>query len=189
MRTVLADSRAHWDALMAALGSDEAAQGAAYARLYERLCSFFTWKGSPVPEELADRTLNRMGRKLAEGETLEQTPEKYALGVARFIHLETVKKEVREKEQAAAQPERPEPEETEAAEHEAQLQALEHCLEKLGDDAPLVRRYYAHVKGQKKIDERKALAADVGLSMNALRIKTLRLRKALADCVKNRMAA
>ena len=52
---------------------------------------FFEWRGSFFPEELADETLDRTARKIDEGEVIEKNVIALALGVARFVFLETLK--------------------------------------------------------------------------------------------------
>lgn len=173
---------------MESLGEDDSSRGLEYERIRSRLLSFFVWKGCADNDTLADESLMRVGRKLAEGVTLEQSVATYALGVARFVYLEHVKAQVRSREAAERAPD-PTPDE-EAADHEMRLRALDDCMGALkDDDATLVQRYYAEPRGQKKIEIRKNLAEERGLSMNALRLRTLKLRKQLAQCVEQKMAA
>ena len=171
---------------MEALGDDESSRGQEYERVRTRLVSFFSWKGCPDADDLADEALMRVGRKLAEGETLEQSVAHYALGVARFVYLEDVKAGVKAREAMAQAPAVQDEDEV----HHERLHALDDCMKSLGtENANLVRRYYEEPKGQKKIEARKNLAKEQGLSMNALRLRTLKLRKSLAECVEKKIAA
>ncbi len=62
-----------------------------------QLIRFFEWRGCPFPEEHADETFNRIARRVAEGEQL-QNPSGYAMGVARLLVLEIIKSRQREQE-------------------------------------------------------------------------------------------
>lgn len=171
------------DALLAALGCTSHEAAVAYEALRERLILFFTWKGASAPTTLVDRTLDRMARKLADGEQLTREPVHYALAVARYVFLESVKAEARERTAAQEVADVP----THDVEHEARLAAIDACLSGMDPpDADLLREYHAH-RGQRKISVRKALAQARSTSLNALRIRVMRLRRALESCVRDRM--
>jgi hypothetical protein len=60
---------------------------------------------------------------------------------------------------------------------------LEKCLDQLlSEERELVVSYY-QFDGAEKIEYRKRLAANLGLSGNSLRQKVARLRSRLAECV------
>ena len=60
---------------------------------------------------------------------------------------------------------------------------LERCLKELPDNSrEMILSYYRDDK-QAKIDHRKTIAEKFNISLNALRIKTLRLRLKLEECV------
>src|SRR5215475_9814476 len=77
--------------LLAKLSVDPENAGVQYEELRRRLIKFFEWRGSFFPEELADETLNRTARKIDKGEEIEKNVIALALGVARFVFLETLK--------------------------------------------------------------------------------------------------
>src|SRR4030095_5746958 len=52
---------------------------------------FFECRGSFISDELADETLNRLARKIDEGEEIEKNVFAFSLGIARFVLLETLK--------------------------------------------------------------------------------------------------
>ncbi len=57
-----------------------------YLRVREKLSVFFEHRGCPFPEELTDKTLDRVARKLASGEAiLVSEPASYCYGVAHNI--------------------------------------------------------------------------------------------------------
>src|SRR5206468_2890114 len=71
--------------------ADEARAGEKYERIRLALVKFFDWRRAHFPEELADEALNRVMRKVAEGETLRDVPT-YCMGVARLVLLEALKR-------------------------------------------------------------------------------------------------
>lgn len=174
-----------WGHLLALFGGDDDSAAAEYERVRARLCDFFRFKGMSDPEGLADRTIDRVARKLATGETLEGgDPARYALGVARFIYLETVKAESRQRRSLADQP----PADDDPADAERRLAALEQCLEKLArGDRELALRYHQGA-GAARIAARKALAAELGCTVNSLRIRVHRTRERLERCVKRKLS-
>ena len=74
----------------------------------------------------------------------------------------------------------PDPEATDAA--------LRGCLEQLGAPAAqLILEYYVD-SGATRIEARRQLAQRLGLSINALRNRALRVRAALEACVREKLA-
>jgi DNA-directed RNA polymerase specialized sigma24 family protein len=68
---------------------------------------------------------------------------------------------------------------------EAEYQCLEACLGNVsGETRDLVVRYY-EMEGQAKIERRKQLAVELGIAVNALRIRAHRIRLGLQRCVRN----
>src|SRR5215813_1021582 len=79
-----------WDGLLLALGPDRDEAGEKYIEIRTNLTRFFEWRGCPFPEDHADETINRMAKRVAEGEEI-LNPAGYAMGVARLVVLEIVK--------------------------------------------------------------------------------------------------
>ena len=78
--------------LLAKLAADPETAGGEYEELRRRLIKFFEWRGAFFSEDLADETLNRLARKIDEGEEIEKNVFALSLGVARFVFLETLKR-------------------------------------------------------------------------------------------------
>lgn len=79
------------ETLLSWLSPDKEQAGRVYERLRRKLVELFARRGVPTLfwHELADETLDRIGRKLAEGETIQNPePMAYAFGVARFVLIE-----------------------------------------------------------------------------------------------------
>jgi YD repeat-containing protein len=77
---------------------------------------------------------------------------------------------------------RPEPGEIFAA-REQRLDCLDCCLQKLPpDQRDLIVEYYRDGRGQ-RIEQRRAMAKRLGITMNALGIRACRIRSTLEACV------
>jgi len=72
--------------LFQALDPDPERAGEEYLKLHTRLTRYFASRGSAIPDELADRTLDRVARRL-ETEVIQSFP-KYSMGVARRVYAE-----------------------------------------------------------------------------------------------------
>ncbi len=149
--------------------------GEKYEDIRRRLIKIFASRGCTSPEDLSDETINRVIRKFQEiGETYVGDPALYFYGVAHNVHLEYLRK--KPKVQPPPVPESPSSREEEYA-------CLEHCIDLLPKRSrELVLQYYQEEK-HAKIDHRKQLALDMGIPLNALRIRACRIRTALEECV------
>ena len=166
--------------------------GQQYLEMRRRLVEYFDRKNLSNFEELADETLNRVARRLEdEGAIESDTPAKYCYMVARFIlmeHLrETQKERVMVESISQHQPSHS------VAEHHANqetelkekmLNCLEKCTLQLDPvNHKIITRYYVG-KERVKIENRRELAASLGITMNALSIRACRLRDKLEVCVR-----
>jgi hypothetical protein len=171
-----------------------------YESLRRRLIAFFRLHLPADAEALADRALDRVARKLMEGTKIENLLQ-FTLGVSRMILVECQSqrsRELRAQEGYAGMIEQPAtpPEIGEFEEDEARLQervrALRKCLAKLGEQATHVILTYYDTDGSERIARRRRLAAELGLSLNALRNRALRLRgmleRSLASSTATRLA-
>jgi DNA-directed RNA polymerase specialized sigma24 family protein len=168
--------------------------GASYLEMRRRLVWYFDRRNRLTPEDLADETLNRIARTLEESGAIGiRPPARYCYVVARFVLLE----DLRRKEHTHVrldEPRGPEPvarfgarpDDTAAEEHlarERRLECLERCLQKLKpDQRELIVEYYRDA-ARERIDRRRALAARLGISMNALAVRACRIRDTLEACV------
>src|SRR5437868_1223883 len=63
--------------------------GEQYERIRLKLMKFFEWRGCNPAEEYADKAMDRVARKIYEGEDIRASdPYTYFHGVARFILME-----------------------------------------------------------------------------------------------------
>ena len=169
-------------------GSDS--QGQKYLEMRARLVVYFDRKNCSNPDDLADETLNRIARRLdEEGITVADTPARYCYIVARFVFLEYL----RGKQKTDAvfidlgkRSQEPGPIRIDEAGEQRQklLSCLERCLEGLdSSQREIIARYYTGEQRQ-KINNRRALAHDLGISPNALTIRACRIRDRLEACVR-----
>ena len=172
-----------FDRLLGWLDSDWEKAGAEYERIRRGLIKNFVSRGSLTPEDLADKTINRVAGKVSEIQaTYVGDPAHYFSSVAGYIFLETLRKE---KVPAVGMP-GPAPRTTD---DEMDHANLEICVAKLpASDRDLLLAYYQHERHE-KIEHRRKLAARFGLGMNALRIRACRIRLRLHENIEQRRAA
>jgi DNA-directed RNA polymerase specialized sigma24 family protein len=129
--------------------------------------------GAADCEALADATLDRVARRLSEGQ--EVAPGAfgaYVRGVARMIYYESLRAGQRQRE-SEIEWVAPAP----AEEGEVRLELLERALETITPgDRDLVLEYYGDGVNQER---RRRLAAELGMTPSALRVRAHRLRQRL----------
>lgn len=172
-----------FDTLLVALGGDRDSAAQKYLEIRSNLVRFFEWRGSSFPEDHADETINRIAKRVAEGEEILNYSG-YAVGVARLLLLEINKGRQREQLALAEIGQASEVyEEKDDGEH--RLVCLRSCLETLTtDNRALILQYYQGEKGE-KIQNRKKLMDQFGIPVNTLRMRALRLREKLQSCVED----
>ena len=167
--------------------------GQTYVEVRRRLREFFQRKNCRTPDDLADETLTRVARRLEEeGITLAETPARYCYIVARFVfleHLREIKAHPMVGDGSGGVRLQTSGQSTEDAAEAARgretlLACLEKCVEALDSlNRRIITRYYIGSE-RVKIDNRRALAENLGLSVNALTIRACRIRTRLEACVR-----
>ncbi len=177
-----------FDKLLIALGGggDRESGSEKYLEIRSNLTRFFEWRGCSFPEDHADETINRIAKKVGEGEEI-LNPSGYAMGVARLLLLEILKGRQREQSALTEMGHSSEPI-VESDDGEDRLDCLRDCLQTLSaDNRELILQYYQGEKSE-KIQHRKKLLDRLGISVNTLRMRALRLRDRLQGCVEQCMA-
>jgi len=170
-----------FDKLLATLGPDRERAGEKYLEVRNHLIRFFEWRGCSFPEDHADETINRVAKRVSEGEEI-QNPAGYFLGAARMLLLEIHKERAKER-QALSELATADVTSYEFEELEPRVACLERCLKTLSaENRELILRYYHGEKGE-KIETRKKLGERFGMQLNALRMRAVRLREKLLVCV------
>ena len=165
------------DALLRALNPDRESAAREYELLRKRVTGLLHWWGSTRPSELADETLDRTGRKLAEGAVVPSLGP-YVRGIARMVFYESHRGPAEEAlDVDVAAP-------IQNDELQPALSCLDRCLNELtGDERTSLLDYYDDAGGR-QIDARKRLAKQMGGTINTLRIRIHRLRTRVETCVR-----
>lgn len=189
MSTLTANS---FQLLLAALHADEAAAAEKYEMLRYKLTNLLTWRGCSESDadELADRTLDRVAVKIAEGERVENVAA-YAGSVARFIWLEHSRK----KKEDAVGDDLPEvavaPDFPIFEDRDARMECLRDCMAETipnPTDRQIIVGYYDTEANEKNKHARKRLAESLGMTMNAMKVRACRLRERLERCINDCVA-
>ena len=180
------------DLLLNWLDENAESDGQRYLEMRRRLVAYFDRKGCASPDELADETLNRVARRLEEESDIESgTPARYCYITARFVFMEYLREKQKQTFVSDEMQRRSAPRHQPAASmnddqggKEGLLDCLGQCMEKLpSKNREMILRYYSG-KERVKIENRRALADELGVTMNALSIRACRVRDKLEICVK-----
>jgi len=167
-----------FDELLQTLDSDRDRAGNIYQKTRDNLIRFFEWRGCAFPEDHADETINRVAKRVSEGEEVREIT-KYFFGVARLLFLEIQKERTRALHAFANLPQADDC----LNSNETRLDCLKHCLKSISaDQRDLIIGYYQGEKSH-KIHNRQRLSERLRIPINTLRMRALRLRDQLEACV------
>lgn len=168
-------------AFLARLSPNPDRAGEAYEEQRRILVKFFECRGVVMAEDLADEVFNRVARRLAEGEVIENLPG-YCFSIARFIVMEHFRAPEQRRVAWDDVPPLAAPQAEDAGEDARQM-CLQSCLQSLPPDSrALIVEYYQDAK-RTRIDVRQTMAERLGISRNALSNRMLRLRTQLEQCI------
>lgn len=176
--------------LLAWLDDGTNSNGERYLEMRRRLVAFFDRRNRPAADDLADETFNRIARTLEQtGCILTRPPARYCYVVAKFVLLEDLRRERKHvplhdtwNADVARGVVRVGPEEGVIV-REQRLDCLDRCLQELkAEQRDLIIEYYADARRQ-KIERRRDLAKQLGITMNGLGIRAWRIRDRLMTCV------
>jgi DNA-directed RNA polymerase specialized sigma24 family protein len=171
-----------FDRFLQRLDTDRERAGERYETIRRKVVKFFQWRGCAFPEDHADDVMNRMIGKFTQDQEI-QDPSAYCMGVARLVYLEIRRSDVRERD-AIAELQHSEPAHGEDSSQDQAFICLTGCLAGLPEqNHQMILKYYEH-EGGAKIEQRKRLADEFSIPLNALRIRALRLRERLEHCVR-----
>ncbi len=177
MNKALSITQESFEAFLGWLNPDRDIAGHKYELIRHRLVKLFVNKGCPDPEDLADSTINRVIAKVPQiRDSYVGDPFSYFCGVARNVFLESLRrKEISTDTFPSTYCVMPATDDL--------RECLDGCLRVLPtEQSELVLEYYLEDK-KAKIDHRRQMAEDLGLTVNALRLKAFRVRSALEECV------
>jgi DNA-directed RNA polymerase specialized sigma24 family protein len=173
-----------FEALLSALDPDRDEAGKRYETLRLRLVKYFELRMCHDPDDRTDEVIDRVARRLAEGELVPATAlMQYVYGVARNVMLEYWKRERRREGSVAV--EDPAEIALDRAAADLQLACFQGCLGEQPDDARSLLLEYYRFTGRTKIEVRVSLARRLGIPLNALRIRIHRLKNDLHRCMEN----
>ena len=175
-----------FECLLVAFAADRESAAQKYEIMRRKLTEFFEARGTEAPPDYADETINRVARRITEGEEIKDL-NSYFYGVARLVWLEFLRSRDKESTplELAPNPIAVNTAEVEAErrEKEQRLTCLESCLSKLSPaNRNLIVEYYREEQGL-KIDTRRRQAAMLNTTINGLRLRASRIRADLAKCV------
>lgn len=177
-------NQAAWDTLLSCFSSNREEAGVEYERTRRKLVRFFEWRAVELPEDRADETLDRVARRLAEGQKVDDL-QRYVYGVARMVFKEVVKERDRvavalDDSPQSVHARAPEPPD----EPDRRLLCFDRCFDSLPvESRQLILDYYQEER-RAKIELRQQLADRLHIHMNALRIRAHRIRMNLEACIR-----
>ena len=183
-------SQESFDRMLAQLDPDREAAGERYLKIREKLCKFFQWRNCLTPDEMADLTIDRVARRIDEGAEI-RAGDVYlffhgvAINVLREYWKQAQKVQEKPLEEAPVEKEAGNPVEAkqELEDKERQLGCLDGCVKKLPAAQLRLITEYHQGEGGAKIARRNDLARDLGIPLNALRIRAYRIRGELETCI------
>ena len=165
-----------FDKLLLWLDPDRNKAAEKYERIQYRLIKVFAAWGCFDAEDLSDETINVVTLKIDWLiENYVGDPALYFFGVAKKIYLERLKQK--------PVPPPPPPPDPPTEELEQMLDCLDKCKEELLEkDRTLLYEYHPE-ENKGKITKRKELAAKLGVTSNALRIRMCHIHSRLRVCI------
>ncbi len=176
-----------FDGLLGWLDNNREQAAQKYEKIRTRLIKIFTCRGCGEADVLADETINRVAAKIIEiAPSYSGDPALYFYGVAQKVHFEYLRSGPVLQDQLE---DGREPRSRNVMEHDDDVEQEYECLDRCMEQLPLESRglvldYYRDEK-RAKIDRRRKLAEELGIAVNALRIRAHRIRLQLQECVQN----
>ena len=167
-----------FDTLLAWLDDNREEAGKKYELIRGRLLKLLTCRGCWEAEDVVDETISRVAAKIPEiAPNYQGDKALYFFGVAKWVYHEWLRR----------QDKAPPPPPPDVTVDEGAYECLDGCMKTLPEEnRQMVLRYYENEK-KAKIDDRQAMADELGIGLNALRIRAHRTRLLLRKCVKSCM--
>lgn len=186
-----------WEKLLACLDADTERAAEKYVALRGRLAKFFECRGCSSTLDLADETINRVARRLSEGETIRAADATaYFYGVARYVMREDQESRKRQflslddltpSEHPSLDPTQTGLDEQRRQQFDQLMDCLNLCLEELPEETRrLLLDYHRHEK-RARITARREMAERMGITVNALKIRVHRIRANLGRQINERL--
>ncbi len=170
-----------FDKLLLCLNPDRERAGEEYELLRLKLMEYFRVRACSRAEELADEALNRLAKKIADGEEIRNI-RNYCYGMARLIWLEYLKNPG--PDQNPYDDNNPEPSFTpnDFLIEKERMDCYQHCLHQITEAGRELITEYTDHDNRAHYQTRKELAERLGITTTALRIRISRIRDKLEAC-------
>ena len=173
-----------FDVLLQWLDHDRDNAALEYERIRRRLVRMFLGRGCWAAEECTDETFNRVTRKVPELTHYEGDKALYFYRVADYVYREWLKDQIKliSDENGKASSGRVEPM-PDPYFKEKLDECLRRCMAELSEEHRSLFLDFNDKEKRAKIEHRKTLANQCGITVNALRIKAHRIRIQLRECI------
>jgi DNA-directed RNA polymerase specialized sigma24 family protein len=186
--------RENFEELLGWLDPDRERASATYEKIRQRLIRIFVVRSCADAEELADEVINRVGSGIKHiKSSYVGDPSLYFYAVAQKVHYEYLPRNV-SRLSTDTDPDAMLESGTLSlsssgtelsSDAELSFRCLDKCLESLtSENRELISRYYQEER-HATIENRKLLASELGMPVNALRVRAHRIRMSLHQCVQH----
>lgn len=173
-----------FEKLLAALDSDRDEAAKHYEKARVKLVRYFERHQITDTDWCIDQTLDRVMRKLDEGEVIVNVMA-YIYSVASYVRKEALKRQEHERLVASEVQRTTGTTQHTSGEESPQQLCLDRCLGRLPIETRILIRDYYSEEGGAKIKLRKQMAQRLGIQLNALRLRAHKIRISLETCVKD----
>jgi DNA-directed RNA polymerase specialized sigma24 family protein len=177
-------NREEFETLLRWLDPDRETAGQKYQDIRLRLVKMFLARGCPSADELADETMDRVTKKCLDiVENYQGDPVAYFFGVAHKVFLESTRKPRHQELPIVLVAT---VEEIDHRKLETKYECLKECLANLlPTQRKLIEDYYDYSGTKRnKIDRRKEMNQNLGITPESMRIRIFRIRAVLASCIR-----
>lgn len=169
-----------FEKLLMSLHPDRERAGEKYELLRLKLVEYFQSRACLYAEELADETLNRLTKKVAEGEEIRDAL-RYCYGLARWVWVEHSRRPEVKQMSFDELPVTPFVLQDSLVRKEREA-CFQYCLRQLpARERELVVEYWDH-EDRSHRDARKEMAERLQITLTALRIRVSRIKDELQAC-------
>lgn len=174
-----------FEKLLAAFDPDREEAAKTYENVRVKLLRYFERYGISDTDRYVDVTLDRVMRRLDEGEVVANISA-FIYAVASYVRMEAwnEQKQLRDVEVEIQRDIEQKQLEDVVGESPRQL-CLDRCLNDLPVETRILIIDYYSAERSAKIKLRRQMAKSLGIEMNALRIRAHRIRLGLETCVRN----
>lgn len=173
-----------WNKFLILLDADADRAGEKYEDIQRKLITFFECRRCLEAERLADLSINRAMRRHFEGEDIRNLTG-YLYGVAKIVFLEYLAEQRQQQDCLDYLTHIGEPTSEQAgADGDDDLHiCFDGCMAELQTvDRTFIKQYYEELRRQ-KIEIRKSMAQELGISSNAVALRAFHIRERLRRCI------